>query len=165
MRFKDKVFPSNVGGYPGPKGISIGMTTPPSGKLDRDMADELRLRISDDLPMRRRVPERTVAGGPVWQRPKVVEATLNGVSLPLSVRDASWKDPQISPRATRSGGSDKDPTNASATGFCRGPARAGKARTRAAPVARPNESGGSRRGGTACSMPNHVDRGGGSEQA
>jgi hypothetical protein len=26
---------------------------------------------------------------------EVVEATLNGVSLPLSVRDAIWKDPQI----------------------------------------------------------------------
>jgi len=61
----------------------------------------LRLRISDDLPACagrvKRVLLRAVLFGASEE--EVVEAALNGDSLPLSVRDANWKDAQIfSPR-------------------------------------------------------------------
>lgn len=112
MRFKDKVFPvERRGGYPWAEGyFNRNDDAPLPANLDRDgRPTELRLRISDDLPARagrvQSVLLRAVLFGA--SDGKVVEATLNGVSLPLSVRDASWKDPQIfSPGAQpASGGS------------------------------------------------------------
>jgi hypothetical protein len=104
LRFKDKVFPvERRGGYPWAEGyFNRNDDAPLPVSLARDEGPaELRVRISDDLPTcAARVKGmllRAVLFG--VGDDQAVEATLNGASLPLSVRDAKWKDAQIfSPR-------------------------------------------------------------------
>jgi hypothetical protein len=104
LRFQDKVFPvERCGGYPWAEGyFNRNDDAPLPADLVRDgRPTELRLRISDDLPARagrtKSVLLRAVLFGA--SDGEILAATLNGVSLPLPVRDANWKDAQVfSPR-------------------------------------------------------------------
>ncbi|MHB8866662.1 MAG: family 10 glycosylhydrolase [Pirellulaceae bacterium] len=112
LRFKDKVFPvERRGGYPWAEGyFNRNDDAPLPAQLARDgQPTELQLRISDDLPACadrvQSVKLRAVLFGA--SDADVLEARINGASLPLSERDPHWKDTQIfSPRPQpASGGS------------------------------------------------------------
>ena len=109
LQFKDKVFAvERRGGYPWAEGyFNRNDDAPlPVNLANDDQPTELRLRISDDLSACagkvKNVLLRVVLFG---TNDAVVEAVLNGVSLPLRTRDPDWKDAQIfSPRPQPSSG-------------------------------------------------------------
>jgi hypothetical protein len=118
LQFKDKVFPvERRGGYPWAEGyFNRNDDAPLPAKLARNgQPTEFRLRISDDVAA---CADRVKN---VWLRVvlfgandnEAVEASLNGVSLPLLARDPGWKDAQIfSPRPQpASGGSGRYKVN------------------------------------------------------
>jgi len=112
MAMKDKTFiVERRGGYPWAEGFfNRNDKAPLPLKIAGGGAEAtLRVRISDDLKQHADRTKRVLLRAVFFDArdDEAVEADLNGVSLPLSTRDPSWKDPQIfSPRPQpASGGS------------------------------------------------------------
>jgi hypothetical protein len=112
LQFRDKVFPiERRGGYPWAEGyFNRNDDAPLPAKLARDgQPVELLLRISDDLRECAGRVKSVVLRGVLFgaNDDEMLEASLNGESLPLLIRDPNWKDAQIfSPGAQpASGGS------------------------------------------------------------
>jgi hypothetical protein len=100
LRFKDKTFVvERRGGYPWAEGFFNRNDTAPLPIALRcgDAATSLCVRVADDLPNAgvrlRQVMLRTVLFSA--DNDEEVEVYLNGRILPLSLRDPTWKDPQI----------------------------------------------------------------------
>ena len=94
---KDKTFVvERRGGYPWASGFFNRNET---AALPRPLPEEgtLRVQVADDLPDRTRHVKRVFLRAVVFgaDADDVFEATLNGVVLKATLRDANWKDPQI----------------------------------------------------------------------
>jgi hypothetical protein len=100
MAMKDKTFiVERRGGYPWAEGFfNRNDTAALPLKIARGGAEAtLPVRLSDDLKQHASRIEQVLLRAVFFDASddEAVEASLNGVSLSLAARDASWKDPQI----------------------------------------------------------------------